>query len=176
MRLLTVGVGALPGEADAAGVDFRTRGRRGDEAIDVLRLLWAGDDNGVSFDGQFYSFTSLCSFPKPYQATTLPIHVGGSSPAAARRAGLRGDGYFPGGMTAADRSAQLDLMRQTARDAGRDPAALEYTRWGNIGASPREVATLAAEGVTRLVVSPTTADPAEQRRELTAFAERHGLS
>ena len=176
MRLLTVGVGALPGEAEAAGVDFRTRGRRADEAIDVLRLLWAGDETGVSFDGQFYSFTSLCSFPKPYQATTLPIHVGGSSPAAARRAGLRGDGYFPGGMTAADRAAQLDLMRRTARDAGRDPGALEYTRWGNIGASPGEVAALAAEGVTRLVVSPTTADPAEQRRELTAFAERHGLS
>src|SRR5271169_3325062 len=37
MRLLTVGVGALPGEAAAAGVDFATRGRRADEAIDVLR-------------------------------------------------------------------------------------------------------------------------------------------
>ena len=40
MRLLTVGVGALPGEAAAGGVDFATRGRRADEAIDVLRLLW----------------------------------------------------------------------------------------------------------------------------------------
>ena len=48
MRLLTVGVGALPGEATAAGVDFATRGRRADEAIDVLRLLWSGDENGVS--------------------------------------------------------------------------------------------------------------------------------
>jgi len=37
MRLLTVGVGALPGEAEAAGVDFASRGRRADEAIDVLR-------------------------------------------------------------------------------------------------------------------------------------------
>lgn len=175
MRLLAVGVGVLPGEAEAAGVDFRTRGRRADEAIDVLRLLWAGDENGVSFDGQFHSFTNLCSFPKPYQATTLPIHIGGSSPAAARRAGLRGDGYFPGGGNAADRAAQLDLMRQTARDAGRVPEALEYTRWGSIAVSPDEEAELAAEGVTRLVVSPTTADPAAQRSELTAFAEQHGL-
>ena len=93
MRLLTVGVGALPGEAMAGGVDFATRGRRADEAIDVLRLLWDGDENGVSFDGEFFSFTRLCSFPKPLDR--LPIHVGGSSPAAARRAGLRGDGYFP---------------------------------------------------------------------------------
>jgi probable F420-dependent oxidoreductase len=175
MRLFSVGVGALAKEAEAAGVDFHTRGRRADEAIDVLRLLWGGDADGVSFDGKFYSFTSLCSYPKPYQASTLPIHVGGSSPAAARRAGLRGDGFFPGGMSAADREAQLDLMRQTARDAGRDPAALEYTRWGSITASPEEVAALAAEGVTRLVVSPTTADLAGQRDELSAFAERHGL-
>src|SRR6266566_4291984 len=119
MRLLTVGVGALPGEAMAGGVDFATRGRRADEAIDVLRLLWDGDENGVSFDGKFFSFTSLCSFPKPLGR--LPIHVGGSSQAAARRAGLRGDGYFSGGrLTAAERAAQLDLMRETAR-AGMHP-------------------------------------------------------
>ena len=112
MRLLTVGVGALPGEAAAAGVDFATRGRRADEAIDVLRLLWAGDENGVSFDGEFFSFTSLCSFPKHHgfpepHGGTLPVHIGGSSRAAARRAGLRGDGYFPGGrLTAVERASQ----------------------------------------------------------------------
>jgi probable F420-dependent oxidoreductase len=175
MRLFSVGIGALPKEAEAAGVDFHTRGRRADEAIDVLRLLWAGDADGVSFDGEFFSFESLCSYPKPYQASTLPIHVGGSSPAAARRAALRGDGFFPGGMSAADRDAQLELMRETARDAGRDAGALEYTRWGSITATPEEVAALAAEGVTRLVVSPTTADLAGQQDELSAFAERHGL-
>ena len=88
MRLLTVGVGALPGEAAAAGVDFATRGRRADEAIDVLRLLWAGDENGVSFDGEFFSFTRLCSFPKPL--APLPVHIGGSEISAfADRLGLR---------------------------------------------------------------------------------------
>nr|WP_263407246.1 LLM class flavin-dependent oxidoreductase [Nocardia colli] len=46
MRLLTVGLGTLPGEATATGVDFATRGRRTDEAIDVLRLLWSGDAEG----------------------------------------------------------------------------------------------------------------------------------
>jgi probable F420-dependent oxidoreductase len=176
MRLFGIGVGALAKEAEAAGVDFHTRGRRADEAIDVLRLLWAGDAEGVSFGGEFYSFTDLCSYPKPYQASTLPIHVGGSSPAAARRAGLRGDGYFPGGgITNEQRTAQLALMRETARAAGRDADALEYTRWGNIAMTPDEVAALAAEGVTRLIISPTTADLAEQKKELSAFAEQHGL-
>jgi probable F420-dependent oxidoreductase len=176
MRLFGIGVGALAKEAEAAGVDFHTRGRRADEAIDVLRLLWAGDANGVSFDGEFYSFTDLCSYPKPYQASTLPIHVGGSSSAAARRAGLRGDGYFPGGgINDEQRRAQLALMRESARAAGRDADALEYTRWGNTAMTPDEVAALAGEGVTRLIVSPTTADLAEQKKELSAFAGQHGL-
>src|SRR4051812_19616972 len=61
MRLLTVGVGALPGEAAAAGVDYRTRGRRADEAIDVLRALWAGDADGTTFTGRFFSFEDVTS-------------------------------------------------------------------------------------------------------------------
>ena len=79
MRLLTIGLGSLPGEAEAVGVHFPARGRRADEAIDVLRLLWAGDENGVSFDGEFFSFRNLCSFPKPLGSGTLPIHVGGQA-------------------------------------------------------------------------------------------------
>jgi probable F420-dependent oxidoreductase len=175
MRLLTVGVGALPGEAAAGGVDFATRGRRADEAIDVLRLLWSGGEDGVSFDGEFYSFTSLCSYPKPL--ARLPIHVGGSSRAAARRAGLRGDGYFPGGrLTPAERDAQLELMRATASAAGRDASALECTRWGAIDMTADDVAAHATQGTTRLVVAPAATDQAGQRDELEAFAERLGLS
>jgi probable F420-dependent oxidoreductase len=174
LRLLTVGVGALPGEAAAVGVDYATRGRRADEAIDALRLLWAGDEHGVSFDGEFFSFVGACSFPKP--SRPLPVHIGGSSPAAARRAGLRGDGYFPGGqLTAAERASQIELMRATARDAGRDPGALEITRWGSIDLTTEAVAQHAEHGVDRLVVGPSASQAAEQLDQLSAFAERLGL-
>jgi len=177
MRLLTVGLGVLPGEAHAVGVEFTARGRRADEAIDVLRLLWAGGKQGVSFTGEHFSFQDLCSFPKPYRTGTLPIHVGGSSPAAARRAGLRGDGYFPGGrLTAAERAAQLDIMRAAATGAGRDPGALEYTRWGSIDMTPEDVQAHAGNGVTRLVIPPASADMHEQREQISAFAGRHELS
>jgi alkanesulfonate monooxygenase SsuD/methylene tetrahydromethanopterin reductase-like flavin-dependent oxidoreductase (luciferase family) len=37
------------------GVAFRTRGRRADEAIDVMRLLWAGGEDGVSFEGELFA-------------------------------------------------------------------------------------------------------------------------
>jgi probable F420-dependent oxidoreductase len=174
MRLLTVGVGALPGEAAAVGVDYTTRGRRADEAIDALRLLWAGDEQGVSLDGEFYRFTGACSFPKPTRP--IPVHVGGSSRAAARRAGLRGDGYFPGGgLTEAERASQIELMREVARDAGRDPDALEVTRWGSIDLTAEDVAEHAARGVDRLVVGLASANPPEQRDQLSAFADRLAL-
>lgn len=176
LRLLTVGLGAVPGESDAVGIDFATRGRRADEAIDVLRLLWAGDERGVDFAGEFFSFSGLCSFPRPYDRRPLPVHVAGSSRAAARRAGLRGDGYFQGGAIGPRERAKLvELMRETARTAGRDAEALEYTRWGSIDLSREQVATHAANGVTRLVVAPAASDPAARRDELSAFAERHAL-
>ncbi|WP_221327959.1 TIGR03619 family F420-dependent LLM class oxidoreductase [Actinoplanes sp. L3-i22] len=171
MRLVTVGLGSLPGEAAAVGVDFASRGRRADEAIDVLRLLWSGGAEGVGFHGEFFDFDALCSFPQPL--APLPIHVGGSSRAAARRAGRRGDGFFPGGMLLPDeRAAQLALARSEAVTAGRDPGALEYTRWGSITMSAERAEALAAEGVTRVVVSATADDPAEQHAQMSAFAGR----
>ncbi|MFC7550134.1 LLM class F420-dependent oxidoreductase [Plantactinospora sp. GCM10030261] len=176
MRLLTVGLGTLPGEARAVGVDFASRGRRADEAIDVLRLLWTGGSAGVSFHGEFFAFDGACSFPKPYRTDRLPIHVGGSSGAAARRAGLRGDGYFPGGaLSPHERRRQLDLVRTTAAAAGRDPAAIEYTRWASIDLTPEGADGYARQGVTRLVVNVPTTDPDEQRDQLRAFARRFDL-
>ena len=176
MRLLTVGLGPFPGQAEAVGVDFATRGRRADEAIDVLRLLWAGGPDGVSFDGQFFSFKNLCSYPKPHDAVTLPIHIGGSTRAAARRAGLRGDGYFAGGrVNGEERAHQFELMRRTAVEAGRDPGRLDYTRWGSMDLSPADVADFRANGATRIVLGGGAIDLQERLDEINAFAHRHGI-
>jgi len=175
MRLLTVGLGSLAGESAALGVDHATRGRRADEAIDVLRLLWAGDENGVSFEGEFFSFSDVCIYPKPHNASTLPIHIGGSTRASARRAGLRGDGYFPGGTIGRDeRLRQIHLMRSIAKEAGRD-VVFDITRWGSKDLTAAEVEAHAADQVTRLVVGPASLDPQVQRHDLTAFAERVAL-
>lgn len=177
MRLLTVGLGTLPREAEAVGVDFTTRGRRTDEAIDVMRLLWSGGEDGVSFDGEFFSLDNVCSFPKPHGVTELPIHIGGSSLAAARRAGRHGDGYFPGGsLTPDERAHQWDVALSVAIEAGRNPDALEYTRWGSIDMSAEQVEAFAAQGVTRIVVAPTSAELDGQRDEMSAFAQRFALT
>jgi len=152
MRLFSIGVSSLPGEAAAVGIDA----------------------TGTSFDGEFYSFENVTSYPKPLQM--LPIHVGGSSAAAARRAGRRGDGFFSGGrLTPAERLALLELMHATALAEGRDPEVLEYTRWGSIDMERSGAEAYAAQGVDRLVVSTTSTDRSEQLRQIEAFATLHGL-
>lgn len=176
MRLLTVGVGALPGEAAAVGVDYTTRGRRADEAIDVLRRLWAHDPDGATFHGEFFTLENVFSYPKPLPEHGLPIHVGGSSEAAARRAGRRGDGWFPGGaLKDPERQILWDLVRSSAEKAGRDPEAVAYTRTGSLEMSAERAEQLAAQGVTRIVVSAPAGEPDEQCAQLETFADRFGL-
>lgn len=177
LRLLTIGVGALPGEAAAVGVEYASRGRRADEAIEVLRALWAGDRDGVDHHGEFFDLDRVCSFPKPYGGDGLPIHVGGSSLAAARRAGRNGAGYFPGGrLTPQQRAEQWQAARAAAAAAGHDPDALELTRWGSVDLTRDQADARAAEGVTRLVINLGSPDLAGQLAELTAFGDRLGLS
>ena len=66
-------------------------------------------------------------------------------------------------------------MRTAAAEAGRDPGALEYTRWASIDVPESSVEAYAAQGVTRLVVSATAADPDGRHDQLSAFASRFGL-
>jgi probable F420-dependent oxidoreductase len=92
-----VGVGVeLPREFEASGVPFAQRGRRTDEAIHVIRLLWTRDE--VSFQGEFYKLDRVTIFPKPWQ-TPPPIWIGGKSEAAIRRTARLGDGWVPSFIT-----------------------------------------------------------------------------
>src|SRR6266403_1353548 len=85
-------VDVLSGGRVMLGIDFHQRGARTDEAIQALRALWSAGTS--SFEGKHFKFGPLHSYPKPINKN-VPIHVGGNSPAAARRAGRYGDGFFP---------------------------------------------------------------------------------
>jgi probable F420-dependent oxidoreductase len=165
---LGVGVGWLEEEFDALGVPFDERGDRTDEHIEVMRALWSGDS--VDFDGRFTSFDSLTANPKPVNGT-VPIHIGGHSAAAARRAGRLGDGFFP----AKGNTAELvDIVRQTATDAGRDPATIEVTAGhpGLFGDDPVGAAEeLAAAGADRAIV-PAFLFYGDTADTMAAFADK----
>jgi len=95
--LPAIGVGVeLEREFRAAGVDFKTRGRRTDEAIRIMRLCW--NEDNVSFAGEFWELDSITVQPKPLQRP-FPLWVGGKSEAAMRRAGHLGDGWIPSFIT-----------------------------------------------------------------------------
>ena len=79
------------------------------------------------------------------------------------------------GCTGAQRAAQIDLMRETARAAGRDDAGLEYTRFGTLDMGQGDVEHYTGQGVTRLVVPSPAGSAAEQREQISAFARRVNL-
>jgi probable F420-dependent oxidoreductase len=118
---LGVGVGWQRDEFDAVGVDFRTRGRRTDEAIGALRELWT--PGPTEHHGRFFDFGPLIAEPTLLRAP--PIHVGGSSPAAIRRAARLGDGYITMPATSVELAELLPQVREAATREGRDPADLE---------------------------------------------------
>lgn len=93
--VLGVGAGHVEEEFAALGVDFHARGRLLDEAIDAVRAALL--DEFPEHDGERWSFADLGQRPRPVQQPRPPIWVGGSSPAAIRRAAERGDGWLPQG-------------------------------------------------------------------------------
>jgi probable F420-dependent oxidoreductase len=118
---LGVGVGWLREEFDALGVPFAKRGKRLDEYLDAMRALWTQDR--AEFHGEFADFANCISRPKPTNGT-VPIVVGGHTEAAARRAGTRGDAFFPGSATPEEISALVSVMKAAADEAGRDGDAI----------------------------------------------------
>jgi len=169
---LGIGVGWLREEFDALGVPWERRGARTDEYVAAMRALWAGD--GASFAGEFASFMSVSSNPKPVHGA-IPIVVGGHSKAAAERAGRLGDGFFPGRGTVSELSGLIDQMRQTAADHDRDPLAVEVTAGvaGLFGEDPvATVEELASIGVGRITVPSFALMRGDVAENMAGFAER----
>ncbi|MFD3589208.1 LLM class F420-dependent oxidoreductase [Streptomyces sp. NPDC058683] len=114
--ILGVGAGHVREEFEVLGVDFERRGAVLDEAIDALRAA-LGPDEFPSHHGKFYDFEGLGQRPRPAQQR-VPVWVGGSSPAAVRRAALKGDGWLPQGDPRDRLPAQIARLRRLREEAG----------------------------------------------------------
>lgn len=130
-----VGVGWNHAEYIALNEDFHTRGRRLDEQIHVLRLLWTQEI--VNFEGRWHTLPGVGINPLPVQRP-IPIWVGGMSEAARRRAARLGDGWLPQIRPGEQLHAMLEELRSWIRDAGRDPATFGIEGRLSLSQVPRE--------------------------------------
>jgi probable F420-dependent oxidoreductase len=121
--MLGVGSGWLRDEFDAVGADFHRRHRTFGESVGALRTLWS--EPHATFRGDTVAFADLDVRPRPLRS--IPLHVGGSSDGAARRAGRYGDGFCPPDGSPEEVGRLVRIARAAAADAGRDPDALDVT-------------------------------------------------
>jgi probable F420-dependent oxidoreductase len=166
-----IGAGWLEDEWRAAGLDFATRGARLDEALDVCKRLWS--EEVVEHHGTHFDFAPVMFEPKPAQKPWPPIHVGGESAPALRRAARAGDGWVGMGHTPESVSAPVSRLRALRDEYGRAHARFEVSVGGAVE-GPDDVERWQASGVDRLVVAPW-ARSREAIEGMRRFAERVGL-
>jgi probable F420-dependent oxidoreductase len=164
--MLGIGSGWMKEEFESLGIDFHQRGARTDEAIQALRALWSAGTS--SFEGKHFRFGPLHSYPKPINKN-VPIHVGGNSPAAARRAGRYGDGFFPTAANPEKLKQLFAIVRSEAQKAGRNPEAIEFSCMRS--AKDIDPKMLADIGVSRVVINPPGINPEMITQRLEKFQE-----
>lgn len=151
-----VGIGWNQVEFEALGQDFRTRGKRLEEQIALMRRLWT--EESVTFEGRFDKVVGAGIAPLPVQRP-IPVWLGAQSPRAYERAGRLADGWFPQMSPGPQLEEARRLVAEAATAAGRDPASLgmegrlvwqddrdavaaEFRQWQEAGATHVSVNTM----------------------------------
>ena len=179
---LGVGVGWNPVEFTALGEDFSNRGRRIEEQIEVLRLLWTG--NPVEFHGKWHHIEAAGINPLPIQRP-IPIWMGAGAPGkpvgpnrVLQRVGRLADGVFP--LTEAGDTAKslIDYVKGYAKEAGRNPDHLKIEGRIELTGTPEEWKTALIQweelGVDAISVGTARApfhSPDEHIRAIKTFKE-----
>ena len=156
---LGIGIGWNPVEYEALGENFKNRGRRSEEQVEVMRKLWTQEL--VTYEGQWHKITDAGLNPLPVQKP-IPIWFGGSDDRALRRLARLGDGWFPLMGPDATCRAAIEKISSYAREAGREPKNIgiegrlmfgqrspeewagEIEAWKNLGATHVTINTMKA--------------------------------
>lgn len=184
--VLGVGAGHVQEEFEVLGADFAHRGAVLDESIDALRAA-LGPQEFPEFHGERFSFRDLGQRPRPAQER-VPLWVGGSSPAAVRRAALRGDGWLPQGDPRDKLPHQIARIRELRERAGiegpfcvgaiAEPLYVGEARWdlgrrtlsGKPDALAESLREYAAFGVHQIQLRFRSRGRAELIDQIAAFA------
>jgi probable F420-dependent oxidoreductase len=167
-----IGAGWLEEEWIAAGLDFATRGRRLDEAIDVCTRLW--NDDVIEEHGAFFDFEPVAFEPKPVQRPHPPLLIGGESDAALRRAARVADGWIGMAHTLDSAKQPIARLHELRAQHGRAREAFEICLGGPV-TERDDVKRWEDAGVTRMIVSPWRRSR-EAIDGMRRFADLVGLS
>ena len=150
---LGIGVGWNPVEFEALGENIHTRGRRIEEQLEVMRLLWTREL--VAYEGQWHRVPDAGIKPLPVQQP-IPVWMGGESEVVLRRAARLADGWITLQTFRPGPAAQhtVDRLHGLVREAGRDPA------------------TFGIEGRVALAQVP----PQERAKEMVAWRAMRGIT
>lgn len=178
---LGIGVGWNELEYVGLNENFRNRGKREEEQIDVMRQLWTNDV--IEYNGEYHTIPDAGINPLPFQRP-IPIWLGGRSDIAYRRAARLADGFMPQFPPDADGAEIVARLHQYVREAGREPEAFgmearvsmmdkspdiwkqEFEDWRNLGATHISINTM------RMGLS----SPAEHIDKIRRFADEAGVS
>jgi probable F420-dependent oxidoreductase len=151
--ILGVGAGHLQGEFETLGVPFEGRGKRLDETVDAV--LAAFLEEYPQHDGAVWSFHDVGLRPRPVQQPRPPVWIGGNTPAALKRAAVRGDGWLPQGTFRDQLPGQIATIREHRKKArGDEPIEIgANSPWLYLGKPGFDVGPNALTGSADAVVT-----------------------
>jgi probable F420-dependent oxidoreductase len=173
-----IGIGWNPVEYEALGQDFKNRGQRSEEQVELLRQLWTHEL--VTFHGRWHTVIDAGINPLPIQRP-IPIWFGGTDDRALRRLARLGDGWFPL-MNPDDKCrAAIEKVRSYAREAGRDPERIGIEGRISHGAGSeeawrKELQAWKALGATHASFNTMKANLPSPRAHIEAIRRFHAVA
>ena len=167
--ILGAGSGWMKEEFDVYGVDFKSRGRRMNEMIEVMRKLWAG--GYVAHEGEFFAFPELQLAPAPTQP--VPIYIGGASNLALKRAARLGQGWIGAGNDLEEMPEILQKLNDYRAEFGRENEDFETVVAVHQLQKVDEVKRLEEQGMTSAVFgfSDHTLSLSDKLKQMDMFAQ-----
>ena len=167
--LFGIGAGWHREETTIMGGDFDHRWAQTRESVLAMKELWTKEE--AEFHGRYYDFPLVKSYPKPAQKPHPPVILGGLARNVLRRVVAWGDGWMPNRVDPAKIEESRKILDTLAAEAGRDPASLTISVYGQ-EADRDLVQSFLNAGADRVVVRPNTFDTEEEMgRELERMAE-----
>jgi probable F420-dependent oxidoreductase len=171
--LFGIGAGWLREETEIMGGDFDHRWTQTRESVLAMKELWTKPE--AEFQGRYYNFPPVRSYPKPKQKPHPPVILGGGAKRVLERVVAWGDGWLPNRITPDQLRESRATLDRLAKDAGRDPNAITISVHGQ-PADRDLLRRLLDAGATRVLVRPATVKTdAEMGAELERIAKTVGL-